>query len=313
VSPPLPRDWTDGRNDESSARVAWCRLEPDETRRLLHDPSRANGRPTSAVLVAASARVLARWARSDSVRIDFEGTGRGDYMDEIDVSRTVGWFTTMTPLRLALPDSMGRDDLVDSVANELRSQTPGNVAYGSLRYLSGRPEVRAQFAQIRRAEVVFAYLGPAPSVSQDSSIYEEIGPSHAPHRSPRAIRPYLLDVTSRIREGRLETSWTYSGNVHRAESIEAIADAFLAEVRALVDGRGPRPRAAVLPGVPTFVDLGADERGLLSAEHPDAVAVHPLSPLQQLIVLVPLDRSSHVLQRSQPLEGPTDAESLRAA
>ena len=50
------------------------------------------------LVVSALALTVAEWANRPRVRIDLESHGRPDD-GEIDVSRTVGWFTTLFPIR----------------------------------------------------------------------------------------------------------------------------------------------------------------------------------------------------------------------
>jgi hypothetical protein len=47
---------------------------------------------------------LARHAGGRGARIDLEGHGREDILDGVDLSRTVGWFTTLYPVALTVDD-----------------------------------------------------------------------------------------------------------------------------------------------------------------------------------------------------------------
>jgi hypothetical protein len=98
--PVLPVDG-DGANTVGSTRAVTVRLDPRQTRALLQDVPGAYRTQVNDVLLAALGRVLAQWTGRDRVLIDLEGHGReDDLFDGVDLSRTVGWFTTIFPVAL---------------------------------------------------------------------------------------------------------------------------------------------------------------------------------------------------------------------
>ncbi|HZN73690.1 MAG TPA: condensation domain-containing protein [Micromonosporaceae bacterium] len=113
------------------------------------------------VLLAAFAWALSRRVGESKVRIDMEGHGREEILDGVDVSRTVGWFTTIFPVRLEVPAGNEPDwrGLVKSVRRQMRA-VPGNgLGFGALRYL-GSPAARDRLpAQEPGSQVMFNYLG----------------------------------------------------------------------------------------------------------------------------------------------------------
>lgn len=98
----LPTDG-EGRNTADSEDTVTVRLEAEETRRLLQEVPDTYRTRVNDVLLCALGRVLARWTGHDRVLIGLEGHGREEIFDDVDLSRTVGWFTTMFPLALDLP------------------------------------------------------------------------------------------------------------------------------------------------------------------------------------------------------------------
>ena len=54
------------------------------------------------VLLTALAQTLARWTGERTLLLDLEGHGREEVVDGVDLSRTVGWFTTLFPVFLQL-------------------------------------------------------------------------------------------------------------------------------------------------------------------------------------------------------------------
>jgi non-ribosomal peptide synthetase component F len=88
------------------------------------------------VLLAALGRVLARWTGRGRVLVDLEGHGREEILDGIDLSRTVGWFTTLFPVALDVPEDPDWGTTLKSVKEQLRAVPRRGIGYGALRHLT---------------------------------------------------------------------------------------------------------------------------------------------------------------------------------
>ena len=96
----LPRDHH-GPNATTSARDVRAALSAAQTARLLYEVPRAYRTQINDVLLTALGTVLTEWSRAASALVDVESHGREDLGPDIDVSRTVGWFTSFYPVVLA--------------------------------------------------------------------------------------------------------------------------------------------------------------------------------------------------------------------
>ena len=97
------------------------------------------------ILLAALARVLTGWTGDDRVVIGLEGHGREESVSEgIDLSRTVGWFTSMYPVGLECAPGLSDGDLIKGTKEGLRGIPDKGLGYGVLRYLSGDRELAGQ-------------------------------------------------------------------------------------------------------------------------------------------------------------------------
>ena len=101
-----------GENTEGSARSVSLSLTAEETRALLQDVPRAYHTQINDALLTALARTVGRWSGNPLVLVDVEGHGREELLAGLDVSRTVGWFTTFFPALLEAPG--GREARVRS-------------------------------------------------------------------------------------------------------------------------------------------------------------------------------------------------------
>jgi amino acid adenylation domain-containing protein/non-ribosomal peptide synthase protein (TIGR01720 family) len=228
---------------EAEARTHAVSLSADETEAVVRTTSTAHGARVQEVLLAALARALRPLVDGDHVRVDVEGHGR-DALD-LDVARTVGWFTTLAPMALPL----GGDDPAAALrrVRQRGRALPEAATYGLLRHLA--PD--AGLAAPPPPAVLFNYLGRLDAARGDVAL-RPLGPL-ALVRHPDLQRPYPLEVNAWVADGRLDVAWRHPPGVE-AETARA-ADAFADALRALAGG----PAA---PPAPDLSLAGLDAGGL---------------------------------------------------
>jgi non-ribosomal peptide synthase protein (TIGR01720 family) len=232
----LPLDYPEGRAHATfeTSRSVEVTLPVEETQSLLYDVPKAYRTLTGEVLLTALAQALSPWAGGRSLLVDLEGNGREVALDRLHLNRTVGWFTTVYPALLDLRFADGPGDAIKAVKETLRRVPNEGLGYGLLRYLSQDSHVTRRMRELPRPEISFLYLGQLDQAAGDTRLprpaREDAGPLH----SPQAARPYLLEISAGVREGRLLVEWRYSAEVHRRETIERLADQFLAALSALI-------------------------------------------------------------------------------
>jgi non-ribosomal peptide synthase protein (TIGR01720 family) len=209
-------------------------LDARATDALLHTVPKTMRMQAHELLLTALVQTMGAWTGSATLLVDLEGHGREEIFGDVDLSRTVGWFTTIYPLLL---DLEGIDDpgvALRSVKERIRSVPGRGLGYGLLRYLAGDKELAAQMAQLPQAEISFNYLGQLDTVLSPSSPFAPAGEKCGPVHHPLGLRPYLLDISATVIGGQLQMTWTYSGALHSHLTIEKLAEAHLAAVEALV-------------------------------------------------------------------------------
>jgi non-ribosomal peptide synthase protein (TIGR01720 family) len=166
--------------------------------------------------------------------VDLEGHGREDLFRDVDLSRTVGWFTTVFPVHLNLKDAWGPGEALKAVKEQLRGVPRRGIGYGLLRYLRKDEEMVKRLRALTQAEVGFNYLGQLDQVLGEASPFGLARESAGPSFSPQGWRSHLLDVNGAIVGGRLLVEWSYSEAIHRQETVEQVAGAFIEALRAIV-------------------------------------------------------------------------------
>ncbi|MEV0677472.1 non-ribosomal peptide synthase/polyketide synthase [Actinosynnema sp. NPDC050436] len=220
---PLPAQ----QESSAPAEVVTVELDEADTEALLRGAPAAYRTRINDVLLAALAWSLSRWTGSPKVSVDLEGHGREDLFDDVDLSRTVGWFTTVFPVELEVPDGDWRSR-VKAVRRQLRA-VPGNgIGYGALRQ-------HGKVAGGGVPAVAFNYLGQFDSGSEESGLYRAVLPSIGHEHDPDDRAEHLVDVVGEAGGGRLGFSWYYHPDVHAPEVVEQVAADFGFALRAIAE------------------------------------------------------------------------------
>ncbi len=229
----LPADAPAGENACAGAREVSTQLEPEETTALLERAHAAYRTEMNDVLLAALTQALSDWTRDWRWLVDLEGHGRLPLYDDVDLSRTVGWFTSCFPVLLELPESGRPGDVLRRVKDELRRTPRWGLSHGLLRYLR-QDELAAELAAAPAAEISFNYLGRFDGLLAPEGPFAAAGESCGATQSPRNARRHLLEVNAFVRHGRLHVEWTYCERIHRRETIERLAKAYVERLRELI-------------------------------------------------------------------------------
>jgi non-ribosomal peptide synthase protein (TIGR01720 family) len=239
----LPVDFKVGSNGKGSAQLATLNkvatmkqvqvaLSAQETQSLLTNVPSAYQTQITEVLLAALVSAHERWTGERRLLVEIEGHGREDELLQADLSRTVGWFTTISPVMLE-GGRRGDGELLKSLKEQLRARPHGGFNFGVLRYL-GKPEIRERLAHMPAADVSFNYLGQFDQVLNKDGLLRPARESSGRGRSPAGRRPYMLEISGGISEGRLQLVWIYSSALHRRESIERFAGEYIEALRRII-------------------------------------------------------------------------------
>ncbi|BBL77219.1 non-ribosomal peptide synthetase [Methylomagnum ishizawai] len=278
AAPAWPCDYPEGSARNRDAAVLRLRLDPEDTRRLLHEAGSAYRTSVQDLLLAALTRVLSRWTGQQETLVELEGHGRVDLFPELDLTRTVGWFTTTYPVRLATAADPGV--CLRTVKERLRQVPDHGLGFGLLQHLAP-PELRQRIAALPRPKLTFNYLG-----QFDASFDPERGlfapaPEHTgEERDPLAPLGNEFEINGEIYAGGLRLDWGYSRARYREDTVRGLADAYLAEIKALIDHGRSAARSATPSDFP-LARLGQAELDALGLPWGDIEDLYPLAPMQQ--------------------------------
>ncbi|WP_043307332.1 amino acid adenylation domain-containing protein [Pseudomonas sp. ML96] len=252
----LPRELDGATAAHGDKREVSLALDSSETKRLLQAPAQLGVR-IDALLLTALTRALCRWSGQPGLRVNLEGHGREALTGELDLSRTVGWFTSLYPLQLPQLDAAAEQ--LQQVQQRLQQVEHGGQGYGVLRWL-GSAAAQAALRAVPDAEVIFNYLGQYQAGAATDWFRPAAGGGAAVAASnPLAAR---LAVNGQVFDGQLQLSWEYAANQYRPETVEALAADYRRELLGLLElargqaVQGPSPLLRLTrqdaPAAPVF-------------------------------------------------------------
>ncbi|HSL81184.1 MAG TPA: condensation domain-containing protein, partial [Thermoanaerobaculia bacterium] len=312
--PPLPVDAPGASRAWGRARAEVRWLEPEVAGALLHELPGAARVQVRDLLLAALADAVRAWTGEPRVVVDLEGHGREAGADDVDLSRTVGWFTSIYPVLLDL-EGVGTEPAATlrAVKEGLR-RVPGNgFVYGLLRYL-GEASLQEELASLPRAEILFLYTrhGGQPEGALAAPAPESAGPA----RSPRVERSHLLEIAAGFEGERLRVEWTWSPDALGPEVVPRLMKRFEEALRGLVEICRRAAAAAITPSDFPLAELDVPEIETLHARYRGVADVVALSPVQEGLLFHTLYQPGsgvYVTHAHWTLRGDLDVAALRKA
>jgi non-ribosomal peptide synthase protein (TIGR01720 family) len=271
--PPLSRRPFDPACDTfATLRSLSMKLDPQTTQCLLTvAPQRIRGQVND-VLLSAFAVALIDWRRryglgdSESVRFDLEGHGREAIVEGADLSRTVGWFTSLFPLQLDLSEldpaaAMHDDDVIERVLKQVKEQLrqlpDHGIGFGLLRYLD--PVGRAALASHPPRQIGFNYLG---RFTGSAAAGRDSGHFGGGADDAQALA-HVLDLSALVEDGadgpQLCANWMWAGELLEESTVSALADAWFAALHRIADYAAASDSAALTPSDVSMVSLDQND------------------------------------------------------
>ncbi|MEK1836200.1 MAG: condensation domain-containing protein, partial [Pseudomonas sp.] len=276
----LPRDFPETVQTRRQAARATSRLNKTLTHALLKVAPAAYRTQINDLLLTALARVLCDWSEQDSVLIQLEGHGREDLFDDLDLSRTVGWFSSLFPVRLTPQAEPGTS--LCAIKEQLRAVPGKGIGYGVLRYLAGFEPLR----ELAPPRITFNYLGQFDGAfdAADGALLVPTADSTGEHQDDDAPLGNWLSVDGQVYGGELELSWTFGQGMYRPHTIQALADAYCHELERLIEHCTAGEHAGVTPSDFNLVRLTQAQLSALPVPAREISDLYPLSPMQQGIL-----------------------------
>jgi non-ribosomal peptide synthase protein (TIGR01720 family) len=211
----------------SSTDTVAAKFSEEETRLLLHHLPKFYGAGLHEGLLLAVQEAVCKWTKQTRIMVDIEGHGREE-VGEVDVSRTVGWFTTVYPMFLEHRAGSPLGSQLRELTQRLRSIPHKGIGYGLLRYIreSHRLEVGS--------EIAFNYLGQFDEGRGGKTTWHFANEPSGKQEYIEERRQYLLEISAVVEGGCLTLWCRYGRLIHRSQTIKYLLDEMTTVLRQLL-------------------------------------------------------------------------------
>ncbi len=229
---PLPVDGEQQLTQFKDIENITITLDENLTRKLLTEVNKAFNTRIDDLLLSSLAKTICDWSNHPDVLIGFEGHGR-ESNELIDMTGTVGWFTSLYPVLVSVAAKQG-SDLIKSVKEQLRGVPDKGMGYGALRYLHHDSEIRRCLSK-GKWDVLFNYQGQLDNAISASEWISIASESIASTISPQRDFDTKISVESFITAGHLTITFNYGKKQYRKQTIAQLSVSFMDNLKALIE------------------------------------------------------------------------------
>ncbi|NVZ39569.1 amino acid adenylation domain-containing protein, partial [Pseudomonas sp. 21615526] len=275
----LPVDHPHGSLSNRHAMTVHTQLDAQATRQLLQEAPAAYRTQVNDLLLSALARVIGRWTGQDSALIQLEGHGREDLFDDVDLTRTVGWFTSLFAVRLPVESDIAHS--IKAVKEQLRAIPDKGIGYGVLRYLGDEPS-RSRLQALPAPRITFNYLGQFDgSFDDEQALFAPSGEARGLEQSPEAALGNWLTLNGQVYGGELSLGWTFSGQMFDTSTVQRLADEYRLELLSVIAHCTAPGNSGLTPSDVPLAGLGQRQLDALPLALSAVEDIYPLSAMQQ--------------------------------
>lgn len=312
-APALKKD-KEGTNRVKDTRTASFTLDKTDTERLLTKVNRAYNTEINDILLTGLGIAVNESLGCEKLSIALEGHGREDISASLDISRTIGWFTSIFPVILNISFKRNLSRQVKEVKETLRRVPNKGIGYGILKYLT-REEYKEDTRFKLSPQVSFNYLGQFDMNAAGRNTFTISKLPTGNWADPEMHRDYLWDVVGIISNGQLSMSIIYSAEQYEEESIISLMDKYKESLSQIISYCSSKKEPGITPSDLTYSTLSIDYLEELQIRYP-LEDIYPLSPMQNGMLFHSLlneDSSSYFGCISFNLKGELDIPVLRAS
>jgi amino acid adenylation domain-containing protein/non-ribosomal peptide synthase protein (TIGR01720 family) len=306
----IPRDREAGSNRVQDMAEEILQLDENETHLLLTRVNHAFGTEIDEILLSALARSVHETWGISGLTVAMEAHGREALTEDIDIGRTVGWFTAIYPVRLKVSDQWDCARQIKEIKEAHRRDRKNKIAYGIDRYLAAGPDDGGR----PEPAIGFNYLGQFDEDIRRTGFelaVEPVGELMSLH----IRRPYDFDVQGIIRDHRLTLAVTYSKVQYEKETVETWIRHLKHNLKEIIRFTSNRTNRELTPSDLTYTGITIEKLDQLTRQV-RMQDIYPLSPLQEGILFHSLydrDSAAYFEQIMLDVRGELEESLLQAA
>ena len=230
---PLPVDFYEGKTQVKNIATSSVALSKVQTQTLLQEVPQAYQTQTDDILLTALVQAFKQWTGESELLIDLQCQKPEKIFDDINISRTVGCFTSTFPALLDIGEASDSGETLKAIKEQLRLIPNKGISYSILRYLCG-DSTALKMQDLPLAEVRFYHQKQLNRIFPQSSLFTGVKQPTDLNSNIEHKHNYLLDISWSIIDNQLQLNWMYSKNIYRQSTIERLIETFMEALRALI-------------------------------------------------------------------------------
>lgn len=307
---PVDMDLADYGSIESQAMLD-IEFSQAQTEALLTQCNQAYHTQINDILLAGVARGLHQWSENQTFDFILEGHGREHIRDDLDITQTLGWFTSFYPLRITCYDDLQQQ--ICDIKERIRSIPDNGLGYGVLRYVSADAEISQLDANICSA-IAFNYLGQFDQTLNSNSLFkaakEDIGQS----KTSMGNRMHQLGLNGLITNGVLTFKLDYSRQQYHQQSIESLAGYIKQGISDVIAHCASQDNSLFTPSDFPNAAASATQLQQWQQQYPDINKLYHATPMQKgMFYHSSMDSGAYVNQTYPVIRGPLDLAAFEQA
>jgi non-ribosomal peptide synthase protein (TIGR01720 family) len=254
----LPKDFVNNQESfaEHSFKMHQCYLNENDTAVLLKQANLAFNTKTEDLLLSSLVKTFCEWANLEQFHFALEKHGRTADIAALDVSNTVGWFTSFFPINLVNSKSNDMESLVKSIKEQLRAIPNEGIGHGLLKYFVKSWNNSDLFAQA--PELIFNYLGRSSNSTEAENIRFETKTEGTRH--PLSEHTSGLEINLIIEGDRLCMRWSYCTELYKESTIVLLTNNFIQNLKNILSACINQESAGYTPS--DFPEAGISQSDL---------------------------------------------------
>ncbi|NIM15667.1 MAG: amino acid adenylation domain-containing protein [Candidatus Aminicenantes bacterium] len=308
---PIKEGFKEEDNYIKDSEICSFSLGKEETHMLLTKVNEAFGTEIIDMLLTALGAALRKTFGQHRFLFALEGHGREKIREDLDISRTVGWFTSLFPVILDFSHENDPARQIKEIKERLRLVPNKGIGYGILKYLTP-DELKKDIHFKLKPQIIFNYLGQFDEDLKNKS-FEIAGESTGSPRSLNHSLGYELDVSGMIIDNQLQMSVGYNTGQYKTETIETLGNHFKIELERVISFCSNREGRDLTPGDLTYPGLSIETLEHLKGKYP-LEDIYTCTPLQEGMIFHALydqHSSAYFVQLSYRFHGQLDVAAVR--
>ncbi|MHA6534814.1 condensation domain-containing protein, partial [Paenibacillus sp. BAC0078] len=224
---------------------------------------------------------MQEWTGHETLAVHLEGHGREEVLGDVDVTRTVGWFTSIYPVVFEMKKAEGIAYWIKSFKEKLRRIPNKGVGYGALKYLT--PREKSGLGSGIAPEISFNYLGQWDR-EMNTGAMSMSGLPTGFQVSLQSERAYALDIVGSVMDGKLTLILTYDEQEYRESTMQALLAEYKKQLLSIIEHCMQQTETVLTPS-----DVSSEPIPLVTfdnlrkqlASSGEIVSMYPLSPMQE--------------------------------